>query len=149
MLLLSVLVGNNPALVSSETEDFAFFFLGKSLEVTNSGLHFILEDGEKRVLVEGHFSFRNTNKSRLESSLLDVLSIGRVLHDLIQLFEGTRSNLVNLVPQVLRLKILNHLQHVHCSVVEVLLQIQLLIRQVVDDRSLLDEFIFISDSNVV
>jgi len=116
--------------------------------VGNTGLHLTLEERKKWVVLVFHETARNTLEGSLESLLLDVSLGCGVLKSGLDLLERSNSNFSKVVSEVVVLKVLNHLQHVERSSVEVLLNIQLLVCQVVNECSLLDEVVLGIDADV-
>lgn len=135
---LAIHISNHSLLLLIEGKKLAFFLGRETLEVSDSGLHLLLEEREKWVVFVLHETVLDASEGRLESSLLDVSLSGWVRDGLLDSLKGPDGNLSEVVSQVLVLVVLDHLQHVQGSSVEVLLYVQLLIGEVVNESSLLD-----------
>ena len=135
---LAIHISNHSLLLLTEGKKLAFFLGRETLEVSDSGLHLLLEEWEKWVVFVLHETVLDASEGRLESSLLDVSLSGWVCDGLLDSLKGPDGNLSEVVSQVLVLVVLDHLQHVQGSSVEVLLYVQLLIGEVVNESSLLD-----------
>lgn len=148
-LCLAVEFGDGAALLSRKGQQFGLLLGGKSLEVSNSALHLFLEKREKGVVLVLHKARGDTSEGRLEGILLD-LSLGcGVTNGGLNLFEGAYGDLSEVIAEVLLLIVLDHLQHVADSAVEVLLHVQLLVGEVVDQSSLLNVVVLAVDANVL
>lgn len=115
----------------------------------DSGLHLALEEGEKGIGLIFHESALDALEGSLESLLLDLLLSSGIIDGLLDLLEGAECDLSEVVPEVLALEVLHHLEHVEGPVVEVLLNVQLLVGEEVNERSLLDEVVLSIESEVL
>ena len=79
---------------------------------------------------------------------MDSLSLLFILESVIDFVEGSNCDLSDVVLEVLSFESLDRLEHVEGSVVEVLLQVELLVRQEVDEGSLLYVVVLSVDSHV-
>ncbi len=109
--LLSVVFRDDLSLIEIDTEQFAFFVLGKSLEVINTGLHFLLKQRQQSIILILHSTGSNTLKSRLERLFRNFLSLGCVLECVGNFLERTASQLSEVVTQVQVLEVLHLAQH--------------------------------------
>ena len=116
--------------------------------MSNSLLHLVLEQREQRIILVLHQTASNTAEGSLESRFLDSILSGGILNCGLHLFEGAKGNFSQMVSKVLALEVLNHFKHVVCSSVEVLFKVQLLVSQVVNECSLLDEIVLSIDAYV-
>jgi len=116
--------------------------------VSNTALHLRLEKGKEGVALVLHEAAGDALEGRLEGSLLDLLLGCGISDGLLDLLEGTKGNLSKVVSEVLVLVILDHLEHVVDSAMEVLLKVQLLISEEVNESTLLDIIVFRVDADV-
>jgi hypothetical protein len=117
--------------------------------VSDSLLHFLLEERKERILLVLHHTALDTKESSLEGLLLDGSISGGIFNGLLDLVKGTESDLSKVVSKILVLEVLNHLQHVVDSAVEVMLNVQLLVCKVVNESSLLNVVVFRVDADVL
>ena len=80
---------------------------------------------------------------------MDSLSLLFILESVIDFVEGSNRDLSDVVLEVLSFEGLDRLEHVEGSVVEVLLQVELLVRQEVDEGSLLYVVVLAVDAHVL
>jgi len=95
-----------------------------------------------------HEARGDTSKSRLEGFFLDLTLGGGVANSALNLLKRSNSDLSEVIAEVLLFVVLDHLEHVSDSSVEVLLHIQLLVSEVVDQSSLLNIVVLTIDANV-
>jgi hypothetical protein len=74
-----------------------------------------------------HEARGDTSKSRLEGFFLDLTLGGGVANSALNLLKRSNSDLSEVIAEVLLFVVLDHLEHVVDSAVEVLLEVQLLI----------------------
>jgi hypothetical protein len=108
-----------------------------------------LEEGKKGIALILHEAAGDTLEGRLEGSLLNLILRCGISDGLLDFLEGADGDFSEVVSEVLVLVVLDHLQHVVNSAMEVLLEVQLLIGEVVDESSLLDVIVLRVDADVL
>jgi len=146
---LAVVVSDASALLSSQAEELALLLGRQTLEVLDALLHLFLKERKKGVILILHDPALDTAKGSLEGLLLDINLGSGVLEALLNGLKGSESNVLEVVSQVLGLKVLDHLEHVQGSAVEVLLYIQFLISEIVDKSSLLHKVVLGNNAEVL
>ena len=112
-------------------------------------MHLILEKREQGVVLVLHEARGDTSKSRLEGFFLNLTLGGGVLDGALYFLKRSNSDLSEVIAEVLLLVVLDHLEHVSDSSVEVLLDVELLVGEVVDERPLLDVVVLAVDAHVL
>jgi len=146
---LAVVVSDASALLSSQAEELALLLGRQTLEVLDALLHLFLKERKEGVILILHDPALDTAKGSLEGLLLDINLGSGVLKALLNGLKGSESNVLEVVSQVLGLKVLDHLEHVQGSAVEVLLYIQFLISEIVDKSSLLHKVVLGNNAEVL
>jgi len=146
---LAVVVSDASALLSSQAEELALLLGRQTLEVLDALLHLFLKERKEGAILILHDPALDTAKGSLEGLLLDINLGSGVLEALLNGLKGSESNVLEVVSQVLGLKVLDHLEHVQGSAVEVLLYIQFLISEIVDKSSLLHKVVLGNNTEVL
>ena len=112
-------------------------------------LHLALKEREKGITIVLHQTAPDTTEGSSEGLLLDAILGSGVTNGGLNLFERTDCDFSQMVSEVLALEVLDHLEHVECSSVEVLLDVKLLVGEVVDECPLLDVVVLGIDADVL
>jgi len=91
--------------------------------MSNSRLHLVLKERKQWVVLVFHETRRDTSECSLKGVLLDLVLGGGILDGVLYLLERADGDLSEVVAQVLLLEVLDHLEHVANSAMEVLLHV--------------------------
>lgn len=114
----------------------------------NSSIHFSLEDWQQGVKSVAHLSFSDSVEGILEGLFLNLSFLGWVLQGFVNNFQRSNCDLFKVAFQVLGFKVLDLLEHVEGSLMEVSFNVELFVGKIVNESSLLDEVVFALDSQV-
>lgn len=140
ILLFSVLVSDHSLLVAGKRQELAFLFGRKSLELLSSLFDFLSEHGKDSISLILHNTSSDTSKSSLERRSLELFLLS-VLDSIENNFVSILGDLGDVVLEVLSFISLDGVEHVDSSVMEMLLEVELLVGQEVNKGSLLDEVV--------
>ncbi len=146
---LAVEVRDRAPLLRAKREQFRLLCGRETLEVGDTRLHLILQKWEKGVVLVLHKTRGDASECRLEGILLNLLLGAGVPDGGLDLLEGADGDLSEVRAEIRGLIVLYHLEHVADPPVEVLLHVQLLIRQVVYQGPLLHIVILAVYANVL
>ena len=145
ILLFSVLISDHSLLVTGKRQELTLLFGRKSFELLGSLLDFLSEHGKDSISLILHNTSSDTCKSSLERRSLELFLLS-VLDSIENNFVSILGDLGDVMLKVLSFVSLDGVEHVDSSVVEMLLEVELLVGQEVDKGSLLDKVVLAVES---
>lgn len=137
------------SLFGIQLEKCTFFIGGKSLEFSESWLHFFLDHWKKLISSISHWSFSDTIQSWKEGLSLNFWTLNWVIYSSQNSFNRSVGNFSQLTFKICLFELSDLIEHTNCSLVEMSLGIKLGVSEEVDQGSLLNEFVFFINSAIL
>ena len=148
-LSFTVVFTNNSLLVGVKRKHSTFLFAGE-VRVSGGSLgNFFVEDGHEGVVLVSHNSITDSVKGRLESSIHDSRFLGGISHSFSDFSERSLTDSGQEFLEVSLFVLGDRGEHVVGSRVHVSFEGVSGVLEVVNKSSLLDEFVFLVDTDVL